>query len=180
MQNRKEYIIQFVGLALGEHLYEYIIRDNFFEDREYSEIKKSNIILKINLLKQTSMMILHVEVRGTVKADCDRCTEEFDLPIEGNYKLIVKVGGSLTGDEDDDIITIPANEHELDLSQHLYEYIALSLPIKRVHPDNEQGESTCNKEMLKKLSSFLTEEEKTENEAPGDPRWDKLKNIMLN
>ena len=182
MQNRREYIIQFVGLAIGEHLYEYVITDKFFEDREYSEIKKSNITLKINLLKQSAMMVLHFDISGTVKADCDRCTEEFDLPIQGNYKLIVKVGGSLTGDEDDDIITIPANEHELDLSQHIYEYIALSLPIKRVHPDNEEGEPTCNKEMLKKLSSFLIEEEKVEEkeEESTDPRWDDLKNIMLN
>ncbi|MFY9311132.1 MAG: DUF177 domain-containing protein [Bacteroidia bacterium] len=180
MQNRREYIIQFVGLAIGEHLYEYVITDKFFEDREYSEIQKSNINLKINLLKQSTMMVLHFDISGTVKADCDRCTEEFDLPITGNYKLIVKVGGSLTGDEDDDIITIPANEHELDLSQHIYEYIALSLPIKRVHPDNKKGEPTCNKEMLEKLSSFLTEEEKSEEEEPTDPRWDGLKNITLN
>jgi uncharacterized protein len=126
------------------------------------------------------MMVLHFDISGTVKADCDRCTEEFDLPIEGKYKLIVKVGGHLTGDEDDDIITVPANEHELDLSQHIYEYIALSLPIKRVHPDNEQGESTCNEEILEKLSLFLTEEEKEEENEPTDPRWDNLKNINLN
>lgn len=185
MQNRKEYIIQFVGLAIGEHLYEYIIGDKFFEDREYSEIKKSSISLKINLLKQSAMMVLHFDISGTVKADCDRCTEEFDLPIEGNYKLIVKVGGHLTGDEDDDIITVPANEHEIDLSQHIYEYITLSLPIKRVHPDDENEEPTCDKEMLKKLDSFLIEEEKTEEEEEekkekNDPRWDDLKNIMLN
>lgn len=183
MQNRKEYTIQFVGLAVGQHLYEYTIGDKFFEYREYSEIKKSNITLKINLLKQSTMMVLHFDISGTVKADCDRCTEEFDLPVERNYKLIVKVGGHLTGDEDDDIITIPANEHEIDLSQHIYEYITLSLPIRRVHPDDGNGDPACDKEMLQKLDSFLIEKEKTEEEEEkekNDPRWDDLKNSMLN
>lgn len=178
MRTPKEYIIQFVGLSVGEHLYDFHISDKFFESLDYSEIKQGDINVKLTLLKQSSMMILHFEISGTVKINCDRCTAEYDLPIEGNYKLIVKVGGSDTGNEDDDIITVAANEHELDLSQYLYEYIALSLPIKRVHPDNEKGETTCDKKMLKKLKDFLIEEEKKEDSS--DPRWDDLKNISLN
>lgn len=178
MRTPKEYIIQFVGLSVGEHLYDFHISDKFFESLDYSEIKQGDINVKLTLLKQSSMMILHFEISGTVKINCDRCTAEYDLPLEGNYKLIVKVGGSDTGNEDDDIITVAANEHELDLSQYLYEYIALSLPIKRAHPDNAKGETTCDKKMLKKLNDFLIEEEKKEDSS--DPRWDDLKNISLN
>ena len=177
MQTRKEYIIQFVGLSAGEHLYDFKVSDEFFGDLDYSEIKQGNINVHLNLLKQSTMMVFHFEISGTVKMDCDRCTEEFDLPISGNYKLIVKVGGHESGDEDDDIITIAANEHELDLSQYIYEYITLSLPIKRVHPDDKKGKATCNKTVLKKLEKFLTEEEKKED---SDPRWNDLKNIKLN
>lgn len=178
MRTPKEYIIQFVGLSVGEHLYDFHISDKFFESLDYSEIKQGDINVKLTLLKQSSMMIFHFEISGTVKINCDRCTAEYDLPIEGNYKLIVKVGGSDTGNEDDDIITVAANEHELDISQYLYEYIALSLPIKRAHPDNKKGETTCDKKMLKKLNDFLIEEEKKEDAS--DPRWDDLKNISLN
>ena len=178
MRSPKEYIIQFVGLSVGEHLYDFNIGDKFFESLDYSEIKQGNVNVKLTLLKQSSMMILHFEISGTVNVNCDRCTAEYDLPIAGNYKLIVKVGGSDTGNEDDDIITVASNEHELDLSQYLYEYIALSLPIKRVHLDNEKGETTCDKNMLKKLKDFLIEEEKKEDSS--DPRWDDLKNISLN
>ena len=177
MPTRKEYIIQFVGLSAGEHLYDFNISDKFFESLDYSEIKQGNINVKLTLLKQSSMMILQFEISGTVKINCDRCTAEYDFPVHGNYKLIVKVGGSDTGNEDDDIITIAANEHELDLSQYIYEYTALSLPIKRAHPENEEGESTCDKEMLEKLKNFLIEDEKNDLT---DPRWDDLKNFSLN
>jgi uncharacterized metal-binding protein YceD (DUF177 family) len=177
MQTRKEYIIQFVGLGLGLHDYTFEVGDSFFQDLDYSEIKHANIHVNLHLLKQSQMMVLEFEIGGTVKSECDLCTGEFDLVLEGTHKLIVKVGGSDTGNDDDDIITIAANEHELDLAQYIYEYIALSLPIKRVHPEDKNGKSTCDKEVLEKLDEFLLEEEKEEET---DPRWNGLKNIKLN
>jgi uncharacterized metal-binding protein YceD (DUF177 family) len=180
MAGRRDYIIQFAGLSLGKHEYEFKVGDKFFEDLDYSEIKRGDITIKLDLLKQSQMLVLEFNISGTVKAECDLCTGEFDLPIEGQYRLIVKVGGHETGDEDDDIITIAANEHELDLSQYLYEYITLSLPIKRVHPPEAKGKSGCDKEVLKKLENFLVEEDKKEEEQKPDSRWDGLKNIKLN
>ena len=177
MQTRKEYVIQFVGLSIGTHLFDYTITDKFFENLDYSEIKQGNLQIKLALLKQSNMMVLQFEIKGKVKAICDRCTEQFDLPIEGSYKLIVKVGGNDTGNENDDIITIAANEHELDLSQCLYEYITLSVPIKRIHPDNSKGQTTCNKKILKELNDYLIE---NEEKHPSDPRWDELRKIKLN
>lgn len=177
MQGGKEYIIQFVGLPVGKHEYEFKVTDKFFDDLEYSEIKQGNINVDLTLLKQSSMMSLEFKISGTVKVNCDLCTAEFDLPITGDYKLIVKVGGSDTGDEDDDIITVAANEHELDVRQYIYEYIILSLPIKRVHPLDKNGNSTCDPEMLEKVRKYLVDKEKDEKT---DPRWDGLKNIKLN
>ena len=63
--------------------------------------------------------------------------------------------------------------HELDLQQHLYEFIHLALPIKRVHPGDKNGKSTCDPVMLKKLEELIVEEEKEER-----PRWDELKKLM--
>ncbi len=179
MQARKEYVIQFVGLGLGLHEYSFEVKDSFFQDLEYSEIKQAKIEVKLNLLKQSQMMVLEFEIGGTVRTACDLCTVDFDLPITGIHKLIVKVGGSDSGNDDDDIITIAANEHELDVSQYIYEYIALSFPIKRVHPLDKKGKSTCDQETLKKLRDFLLEEEKKEEDST-DPRWSGLKNIKLN
>jgi uncharacterized metal-binding protein YceD (DUF177 family) len=128
------------------------------------------------------MMSLTFKISGTVKVNCDLCTGEFDLPLSGEYKLIVKVGGSDSGDEDDDIITVAANEHELDLTQYIYEYIVLTLPIKRVHPEDKNGNSTCDKDMLEKVQKYITEEEKSDDndDDESDPRWDGLKGIKLN
>jgi uncharacterized metal-binding protein YceD (DUF177 family) len=70
------------------------------------------------------------------------------------------------------------NEHELDLMQYFLECICLSLPIKRIHPDDISGNSGCNSEMLNILNAHKssTTGEKSEN----DPRWDKLKDLLNN
>ena len=177
MQAGKDFVIQFVGLGVGEHEYEFNVTDKFFESLDYSEIKQGNIIVKLVLLKQSTMMVFQFNISGTVNVNCDRCFGEFDLPISGDYKLIVKMGGYEVGDEDDDIISIAANEHELNISQFVYEYIMLSLPLKRVHPDDKDGNSTCDKEVLDKLNDYIVEEEEGDSK---DPRWDGLKDIKLN
>jgi uncharacterized metal-binding protein YceD (DUF177 family) len=177
MSASKEYIIQFAGLSPGENFFELNVNDKFFENLDYSEIKQGNILVKLNLLKQSTMMVLNFEISGTVNANCDKCAAEFDLPISGNYKLIVKVGGHSDAEEDDDIITVAANEHKIDLTQYLYEYITLSLPIKREHVN----EVDCDKNILNKVNQFLIDEEiDEEKDEPIDPRWDGLKDIKLN
>jgi uncharacterized metal-binding protein YceD (DUF177 family) len=59
--------------------------------------------------------------------------------------------------------------------QHCYEYILLALPIQRVHPDDKNGESTCDPGMLDKLKEHIIIEE-----PETDPRWDELKKLMNN
>jgi uncharacterized protein len=173
MLNSKKYIIQFAGLSIGEHLYELDVDDTFFEETNFPDIKHGAIQVNINLLKRSNMMVLDFDIQGFVKTECDRCADEFDLPVIGNYRLIVKTGDGDIGEEDDDIVGIPATESKLDVSGYLYEYILLSLPIKRQHENPEN----CNQDVLKKLNNFLVEDEKDENT---DPRWNELKNIKLN
>jgi uncharacterized metal-binding protein YceD (DUF177 family) len=177
MSTSKAYTIQFASLAIGEHQFEMDVNDPFFEDFEFSEIKQGSVKVKINLLKQSTMMVLEIELGGMVKANCDRCAAEFDLAISGNYRLVVKTSGeqNSVGEEDDDIIAVSASESKLDLSQHLYEYLVLSLPIKREHSSIED----CDKEVLGKLNNFLVEDN-SNSQKPFDPRWDDLTKIKLN
>ena len=70
---------------------------------------------------------------------------------------------------------IPEKEHELDLSQILYEFIVLSLPYQCIHPVDNQGNSTCDPEMIKQLAMHSGS---TKKQKQTDPRWDQLKHLM--
>ncbi|MBK7589155.1 MAG: hypothetical protein IPI22_12930 [Bacteroidetes bacterium] len=54
------------------------------------------------------------------------------------------------------------------MSTWIYEFIILSVPIQHIHPDDEQGKSTCNKQALAILN------QQTINEVPSI--WNDLKN----
>jgi len=168
------YLIPFAGLKSGEHNFDYVIDDAFFKEREYSEVQHAKIKTNVTLNREINILVFDIRMEGTINVMCDRCGDAFDFPVWGEKKLIV----SLTNDrfEDDDIVSIPLDSYEIDISQNLYEYATLLLPQRRIHPDKEDGTSGCNSEALKILNK-LSEKKGEENI---DPRWEALKNIKQN
>jgi uncharacterized metal-binding protein YceD (DUF177 family) len=166
------YTIPVSGLKEGHHRVDFEIDNEFFEQFEESEVKEGSLVANIEMDKRSSHLDLSIKVSGSVKISCDRCLEMFYQPVCSENRLLVKFGKRVEN-IDPDIISIPADENELDLQQQIYEFIMLALPIKRVHPADKKGKSTCDPFMLKKLEELVVEEvEET------DPRWDELKKLM--
>jgi uncharacterized metal-binding protein YceD (DUF177 family) len=105
-------------------------------------------------------------MEGYLVHACDRCLAEFDLPVKGEFKLIVKFG-DVFEEESDEVIIIPSTESRFDISQYVFESISLLLPIKKVHPDISQ----CDPSFLEKMGHH--------DKGKTDPRWDALKDIKL-
>jgi uncharacterized protein len=166
------FTIPLIGLKEGRHAIDFTIGKEFFEQFEESEIKEGSLIAYIEMDKRSSHIDLIIRISGHVLVSCDRCLEMFFNPVDCNNRILVKFGKS-TEDTDPDIIAIPVDEQELDLQQHIYEFIHLALPIKRVHPDDDNGNSTCDPVMLKKLEELIVEDE-----IENDPRWDELKKLI--
>jgi len=166
------YTIIISGLNEGRHTIDFEIDNEFFESFEESEIKEGSLFAIIELEKRSSHIDLYIKISGKVKVSCDRCLEMFFYPLECENRILVKLGKKIE-DCDPDIVSLTTDEHEFDLRQHFYEYIHLALPIKRVHPYDQKGNSTCDPVMMEKLNE-LTVEEENEN----DPRWDELKKLM--
>ena len=168
------FTIPISGLKEGRHVYYFEIDKEFFEQLEESEVKEGKLRVKIEADKSSTHIDLSIGIEGIVNISCDRCLGTFPLPVSCVNRLLVKFG-KIHDESDPDIITIPADEHDLDLGQYFYEYIFLALPIQRVHPDDKNGNSTCDPEMLMKLKEHFVSEE---NDM--DPRWDELKRLMNN
>jgi len=166
------YAIPLSGLKEGLHNIDFEIGKEFFEKFEESEVKEGSLIANVEIEKRSSHADLFIRISGDVILCCDRCLEMFSQPVDCENRLLVKFGKSLD-DIDPDILSVPADEHELDLTQHFYEYIHLALPIRRVHPEDSDGNSTCDPEMIRKLEEYIIEKKKNT-----DPRWDELKKLM--
>ncbi|MDR7209688.1 DUF177 domain-containing protein [Flavobacterium piscis] len=177
MSKIREFLIPFVGLKLGKHHFEYQISKEFFENFDYDEFQNSNIKVNVVLDKSSNMLELDFKHKGTVNVPCDLTSEDFDLPIKGKMKLIVRFGDEFNNDNEE-LLILPHGEFELDLSQYIYEMIALSVPLKRVHPGVKDG--SLQTEALSKLNELTVKEQKEESkqEEDIDPRWDKLKKLL--
>lgn len=166
------YTILLGGLKEGHHTIDFEIDKEFFEQFEESEVKEGSLIADIEMDKRSTHLDLVIRISGSVRISCDRCLEMFFQPVSSENRLLIKYGKSVE-DIDPDILSVPIDEHELDLQQQIYELILLALPIRRVHAADKNGKSTCDPVMLKKLEELQVEEEKD-----NDPRWDELKKLM--
>ena len=122
-----------------------------------SEISDACVDIHVTLVKHTRFLELDFALEGWATVACDRCLDPVKLDIASEAKMYVKFGDDASEDsaDDNDIVVLSYDEDQLDVAQYLYEQIHLSLPARRVHPDNSDGQSTCNKDMLDKLEQYL-------------------------
>lgn len=194
MIKEKDFLIQFSGLKLGEHQFEYRIEDEFFKFFNYEEFNSCNVLVKAVLFKKDTFMELSLSHQGTVNVPCDVTNEDFDLPINGTLDIVVKFGETFNND-DEDLLTLPQGEFQFNIMQFIYEMIALSVPYKRVHPNiatdyekdeteldflsDEDWETIDEGDFIDyetKTSEETDEQSSTNNET--DPRWDELKKLL--
>ncbi len=170
MEKKNEFLIPVSGLALGSHSYQYEINDGFFAGMDYSEVQQGKVRLDID--RQETMLTLHFDLTGTVRVPCDRCADEFDLPIESQQQFFIKLGTE-NAEESDDVVVVSPDLNEYDIRPLVYEYIILAIPMHRVHPEGQ-----CNPAVIAMLNrEEMPAEEETDTI---DPRWAALKDIDLN
>ncbi|TAH07358.1 MAG: DUF177 domain-containing protein [Sphingobacteriia bacterium] len=180
MSNRREFEIAFVGLKPEIHIYEYKVDDEFFV--AYGEQDFTNCVanIKLSLDKKTGFMLLKFDVDGTVQAGCDRCGNTLPLQLWDEFNIIVKMVDEPDSmneqEEDPDIYYISRGASHLYISDWIFEFINLSIPLQKICSAEEIGGSKCNIEVLEKLRKM--EEDATKDSSP--TLWkglEKFKNI---
>jgi uncharacterized metal-binding protein YceD (DUF177 family) len=177
MKSTNEYLIPFIGLKLGKHQFDFQINKKFFDEFGFDEFESCDVAVNVVLEKKTTMLEINFKHKGIVNVPCDLTGENFDLPIKGKLKLVVQFGDEFNNDNEE-LLILPHGEHQVDLSQYIYEMIALSIPQKRIHPGVKDG--TLKSEALEKLNEIQVKDHKEveKKEENIDPRWDKLKQLL--
>jgi len=181
MRDLKDFDISFIGLKDGMHQFEYEIDNEFFDFFNYDEFYHSKVEVVLSFLKKPTMFELSFKCNGWVDVDCDLTGEQFHQPIATTMNLIVKFGDEYN-DENEELVIIPHADYKINVSQFIYEAIVLAVPIKRIHPG--VGDGTLQSEVLDKLreieiKDIEEEQQEINTDKDIDPRWDKLKNILI-
>lgn len=168
-----QYDILFKSLKTGIHRFGFDLDDDFFRHYENPDCLGGKIAVSVEMEKKDHLLSLFFEFSGKTRVVCDRCLDDFNIPVDFPSSLFVKFGEE-PEDSDADVIYLEENEHKLNIGGYMIESICLSLPLRKVHIDDEQGNSTCNRIMIDKLKSHKDCGESHDT----DPRWDALKNIL--
>lgn len=163
------------GLKEGVHEFKFVVENSFFEQFLGSIIQKGKVNINVLLNKQLRIQTVSIKLDGEVVVECDLCLDPLTMPIIAEDNLYVKFGSNKE-ESTEDLFVIGEHEGDLNLSQRIFENIELNIPLRKVHPINENGIRLCNDGMIAKLE----EHEIKENSNKTDPRWDQLKNILSN
>ena len=169
MSRNDDMTIRFSGLKSGVYTYDFELDDTFFSNYENDELKGGDVKIAAKMERKEHLLMFTFELKGDITTWCDRCLGDLKVPIEGKESLCVRFSDTEASD-DEGVAILPESAFEIDLSQWLYEYVAVRIPLRHVHPDGE-----C----LPGMERYILSEEQAaaQREQQTDPRWDVLKEM---
>ena len=124
------FVVKLTSLAPGKSHFSWHAGPEFFEIFGNQEILDADLEVTADVVNHGLTVDAACVISGSVTVACDRCLEDLVIPVETSLEE------SYTPESD-----------ELDLRQDVYDYVCISLPLQRVHPEGE-----CNQETTKYLS----------------------------
>lgn len=123
----------------------------------------------LNKYETTVTCDIHIETVG--KYSCDRCLEEYERPFEGELHLLFHLGKDTWNTSEENVVHLPPETVEVDLTPWITEQLSLSVPMKMLCRENCQGFCPgCGADL--NHESCRCEKEGT------DPRWDQLRKLL--
>jgi uncharacterized metal-binding protein YceD (DUF177 family) len=156
------------------HNISFDIDGEFFKNYGNVEFEDSKFNIAVTAQQVEDSIILGVKIVGEVVVECDRCCMPLLVPMEITENILLLKEEDNTEDNDEDlVIFISEGTTVVDITDFVYDFIVLSLPMQNIHPDDEDGNSTCDASQLEVL-------EKYNKKNRIDPLWDDLKKIKFN
>lgn len=168
MKQTREFEIAWQGLKPGVSTFEYDINDSFFkpEDPE-RDFKDLDAQVTLRFDKKNNFFLCRFDIDGSITVPCDRCGEPFKMRLWDEFDLLIKLTGTEDSeeiDEDADVVFVPRNETVINFRDWLYEFVMLSIPLQRIHPEKADGSEGCNPETLELLNKLAASEDEPKSD----------------
>ncbi len=171
------FLIPLNGLAAGENQFSWHAGKEFFESFGNEEILGADLDLSVSAQKSGRSVEVDCGVEGSVTVSCDRCLADLELPVDLQIGLSVRHEAQQEAPEDEEreVIIISDSDARLDMAQIVYDYVCLSLPLRKVHPEGE-----CDPEVVSRLSDGEPDNDDIEDEDKplSDNPFAKLQNFI--
>jgi len=173
----RAYTVNIVGLNNTAHRFEFEVGNDFFSHYGTAVVSEGSLKANVTLDKRETFIDATFAIKGTVKLICDRSLDPFDYPVELEKKLVFKYGDS-DQELSDEIVMIHRDSESLELGQYIFEFIALEVPMKKLHPrfQDEKEEDDNSEGKIIYTSKTSSDNDKTDGDDI-DPRWEILKKL---
>ncbi|MEZ4771690.1 MAG: DUF177 domain-containing protein [Bacteroidia bacterium] len=156
----RDYSINVARLSNGNHELFFEIGRSFFDQLEYSLIRDGDIALKLEIVRYNTHLDVKFNFSGKMVLECDRCTQPYDHSFAEQYRIIYSFDKDMNF-EGTEVLHVDRMEPELVLVQEIYDFINMSVPIRRVPPKDVH---ICAPEVLALLGIDPDEESDMEDE----------------
>ena len=147
----ENFIIPLNGLTAGKNEFFIHAGKEFFDSFENEEIFDADLQIRILVEKSGRYIGVDCDIEGDLTVECDRCLDMVDMPVDVQVRLSVKFGeqedSEISQDAEREVIFVKNDDAQLDMSQIVYDYACLALPMQRTH---EVG--GCNPDAMKYYS----------------------------
>jgi uncharacterized protein len=178
MAKWKYYDVQVYPLKDPKYFYTFELDNAFFALFEEPIVEIGQLIADVSVINSISTVRIAFTLKGVVELTCDRSLRPFSFPVEIEEQLFIRFGDAFA-ENDEHTFTLPHGTMQFNMAQHLYDFIGLSLPMRKLHPDL-QAEEKEGQEISLLYSTLNSEESEGEQEKPDepvDPRWEALKKL---
>lgn len=175
------YSVNIIGLSSNKvHHFDYDLGEAFFREFGTDLVSQGKFRAEVALNKHETFIEADFNIKGNAVLVCDRSLEPFDFPIDSKHSIVFKFG-DVNEEMSDEIIMIHRDTATLELGQYMYEFIALAIPMKKLHPKFQETEDEEDEEnpegKIVYTSSDNSGDDKDDDNNGIDPRWDILKKL---
>lgn len=175
----KQYDISIYGLEDRDFSYTFEGSDAFFNF--FGSEDTGNFKAKVFMAKSSTMLQLRFEIDAEVTLTCDRSLEPFNEVISVEEKYFFKFGEKNNPDYAEEMEIIEFGTQVINIAQHLYDFIALAVPSKRIHPSLRDSYDEDQDELVYTSEGGVSKEEETTKQSEEiDPRWAALMKLKNN
>ena len=176
MTNLQDFAIDIYKLTNKVYTYQFAIDKGFFAHFAGSQLNEGKLVAEVTLDKQETLIMARFVIDGTLTLTCDRSLEEFDYPLHTEQTLVYQYGEE-EEELTDEIVVITRHTQQINVAQPIYEFVALAVPMKRLHPKYAQDDRPFVEGEIVFSSSSKATTDDVAPETMADPRWEALKKL---
>ena len=77
------FTIKLGSITNGKNSFSYVIKDQFFEEFDFTEVKYADIFVKVTIIKESEKLSLNLIINGQInQIPCDICTDYISVNIK--------------------------------------------------------------------------------------------------